>query len=110
MDIKKKIGKALQKQRKEKGYTQESLSEILGISTNYLSAVERGVNQLSYEILVHAMNVLECSADDIFGEVIDHGMTIKACALDERLNALIPSEKARILTVLETLIETAQKK
>ena len=110
MDIKKKIGNALQKQRKEKGYTQESLSEILGISTNYLSAVERGVNQMSYKILVHAMNVLECSADDIFGEVIDHGMTVKACALDERLNALVPAERAKILAVLETLIQTAEKK
>ena len=110
MDIKKKIGKALQIQRKKKGYTQERFSEILGISTNYLSAVERGVNQLSYEILVHAINVLECSADDIFGEVIDHGMTVKACALDERLNELVPAEKARILAVLETLIDTAQKK
>ena len=110
MDIKKQIGKALQRQRKKKGYTQEKFSEILGISTNYLSAVERGVNQLSYEILVHAINVLECSADDIFGEVIDHGMTVKACELDEKLNALAPVEKARILAVLETLITTAQKK
>jgi transcriptional regulator with XRE-family HTH domain len=82
----------------------------LGISSHYLSAVERGINQLSYEILVHAINVLECSADDIFGEVIDHGMTVKACALEERLNTLVPAEKARILAVLETLIETAQKK
>lgn len=110
MEIKQKIGKALQNQRKKKHYTQERLSEILGISTNYLSAVERGINQLSYEILVKAINVLECSADDIFGEVIDHGLTIKACALDERLNALAPQEKARILTVLETLIQTAEKK
>ena len=110
MEIKKKIGKALQEQRKKKGYTQEKFSEILGISTNYLSAVERGVNQLSYEILVHAINVLECSADDIFGEVIDHGMTVKACELDEKLNTLVPAEKARILAVLETLIDTAQKK
>ena len=110
MNIKKQIGKALQKQRKMKGFTQERFSEILGISTNYLSAVERGINQLSYEILVKAINVLQCSADDIFAEVIDHGMTVKACALDERLNALVPAEKARILVVLETLIETAEKK
>lgn len=110
MSVLKAVGKGLQKQRKKRKMTQEQLSERLGISPHYLSAVERGVNQLSYEILVHAINVLECSADDIFGEVIDHGMTVKACALDERLNALVPAEKARILAVLETLIETAQKK
>ena len=110
MSVLKAVGKGLQKQRKKRKMTQEQLSERLGISPHYLSAVERGVNQLSYEILVHAINVLECSADDIFGEVIDHGMTVKACALDERLNALVPAEKARILAVLETLIDTAQKK
>lgn len=110
MEIKKKIGKALQEQRKKKGYTQERLSEALGISTNYLSAVERGINQLSYEILVNAINVLGCSADDIFGEVIDHGLTVKACELDERLAALAPHERTRILAVLETLIQTAEKK
>ena len=110
MSVLKAVGKGLQKQRKKRKMTQEQLSEQLGISPHYLSAVERGVNQLSYEILVHAINVLECSADDIFGEVIDHGMTVKACALDERLNVLVPAEKARILAVLETLIDTAQKK
>ena len=110
MNVLKAIGKGLQRQRKKKKLTQEELSEKLGITPHYLSAVERGVNQVSYEILVHAITVLECSADDIFGEVIDHGLTVKACALDERLNALVPAEKARILAVLETLIDTAQKK
>ena len=110
MSITEKIGKNLQAQRKKKGLTQDQLSEQIGISPNYLSAVERGINQLSYDILVQAMNVLECSADDIFGDTIHYGHTVKACALSERLEALDVQERSRILAVLETLIATAKQK
>ena len=108
--ITKKIGEALQSQRKKKHLTQQELSEKIGISEKYLSAVERGVNALSYDLLVAAMNVLECSADDIFGEVITHGLTVKACELNEQLCELDAKERARILAVLETLILTAKQK
>ena len=110
MDVTKKIGKRLQEQRKKKGYTQEQFSEMIGVSPNYLSAVERGVNQLNYEALVHAMNLLDCSADDIFKDVVTRGLAVRACELNDRLKALDPIEYARILAVLETLIATAKKK
>jgi len=110
MSVTQKIGKSLQKQRKHKGLTQEQLAERIGISPHYLSAVERGINQLSYEILVQAINVLGCSADDIFGEVIDHALPTKVCELGDRLEGLEAAEKARILAVLETLIDTAKQK
>ena len=110
MSVIQKIGKSLQAQRKKAGLTQDQLSERIGISPNYLSAVERGVNQLSYEILVQAINVLGCSADDIFGEVIDHALPAKVCELSDRLEGLEATEKARILAVLETLIDTAKQK
>ena len=36
------IGKRIQKIRQAKGYTQQQFSEMVGLSTNYLSDVERG--------------------------------------------------------------------
>lgn len=110
MSVTQKIGKNLQMQRKKRGLTQDQLSEKIGISPNYLSAVERGINQLSYEILVQAINVLECSADDIFRDVVDHSLTVKACELSERLESLDRAERTRILAVLDTLIATAKQK
>ncbi|MBQ9802152.1 MAG: helix-turn-helix transcriptional regulator [Clostridia bacterium] len=110
MDVVKKIGKRLQEQRKKKGYTQERFSEMIGVSPNYLSAVERGVNQLNYEALVHAMNLLDCSADDIFRDVVTRGLVVQSCELNEKLKELDPAERARILTVLDTLIATAKQK
>lgn len=35
------IGKRIQKIRQSKGYTQQQFSEMVGLSTNYLSDVER---------------------------------------------------------------------
>ena len=36
------IGKRIQKIRKSKGYTQQQFAEKIGLSTNYLSDIERG--------------------------------------------------------------------
>ncbi len=109
-EITKKIGKRLQEARKKCGMTQATLSEKLGISEHYLSAVERGMNQLKYETLVLAMNTLNCSANDIFCDVTKAGQQIIACELNEKLNDLDMAEQVRILAVLDTLIATAKQK
>lgn len=36
------IGKRIQKIRRAKGYTQQQFAEMIGLSTNYLSDIERG--------------------------------------------------------------------
>ena len=41
------IGNRLKEIRKEKGYTQEKMAEILQVSTTFYGKVERGVNSLS---------------------------------------------------------------
>ena len=104
-----KIGKRIQACRKAKGLTQEQLAERIDLSRNYLSAVERGVNQISLGKLVELMNVLECSADDIFVDVIKTGVQTKATILSEKLKELHFSEQMRILEVVETLIKTANQ-
>lgn len=102
------IGKRIQICRKAKGLTQEELAERIDLSTNYLSAVERGVNQLSVDKLVALLNVLECSADEIFCDVIKTGTKTKASVLSEKLKDLPVSEQKRILEVVESLIKTAK--
>lgn len=52
--ILKQIGKNIQKARIEKGYTQESFSELMGVSWSYVAKIESGILNLSigkiYEI------------------------------------------------------------
>lgn len=48
----KNIGKEVQKRRKELGYTQESLAEILNVSTVGIRHIERGVRAPSLQMLL----------------------------------------------------------
>ena len=67
------IGKRIQKIRLAKGYTQQQFAEMIGLSTNYFSDIERGKSSARLDKLVAIINALECSADDIFVDVIDYG-------------------------------------
>lgn len=102
--IEDKIGKRLQELRRNKGLTQEALAEMIGLSPNYISAVERGINQLSYDKLVDALNCLGCSADDVFCDVVDHATKSRCCKLSDRLEALPIEERRKVLAVLDILV------
>ena len=63
------VGKRIQKLRQQKGFTQQQFSEMVGISTNYLSDLERGVSSPRMDKLVAIINALGCSADEVFADV-----------------------------------------
>lgn len=98
------IGQRIKKLRKEKGYTQQQFSEIIGLSTNYLSDIERGKSSARLDKLVAIINALECSADDVFADAIKFGYKIKVSRLSEKLELLPPEEREKALAVLEALI------
>ena len=47
--LRKLFGKKLRSIRKERGMTQEAFAELLGISVDFLSMVERGLSAPSFE-------------------------------------------------------------
>lgn len=106
----KAIGKRIQQYREAKGYTQESFAEIVKLTPNYLSAIERGVKTPSVETLIEIINGLDVSADDIFMDVINAGDKIKASKLSEAIGNLPQDEQRRIFSVVETLIKEAKSK
>ncbi len=52
--------------RNLKGYTQEKLSEISGISSDYLSEIERGKRTPSFKRIELIANALEIEAYKLF--------------------------------------------
>ena len=68
-DIKKIMGKSIQKLRKSKGLTQEQFSEMVGLSKNYISDIECGKSCVKIDKLIRIINGLQCTADDIFMDV-----------------------------------------
>ena len=60
------ISENIKKYRLQKGLTQERLSELCGISTDYLSEIERGVKTPSLKRFIAIAEALNISCDKFF--------------------------------------------
>ncbi len=103
------LGKRIQKCREEAGMTQEALAERVGISWNYLGAIEREVKTPKLETLVRIINVLEVSADDVMLDVLRVGRKARCTKLEEKLQSLPKEKQDKILRILDFLIEEERK-
>ena len=102
--VEKLIGKRIQKLRKEKGLTQQQFAEMIDLSTNYVSDVERGKSSIRLSKLVAVMNALECSADEIFADVIKCGYKVKESRLSEQMEALSEEDRQKVYTIIDAFI------
>lgn len=102
--IDKRIGKRIKEARERLGLTQEEFAEKTGLTTNYISTLERGASFPRYEKLICILNALEVSADEIFCDVINRSAIHKTCALSEQLDELPPEARIRIIELLEFMI------
>lgn len=65
------IGNNIQKARLKKGMTQEILAEKCNVSSNYISAIERGVSSGSISIILDICQTLDVTPNYILGESLD---------------------------------------
>ncbi len=107
--VQNKIGKRLREMRRKKGLTQEEFAEMIGLSTNYISAVERGINLPSYEKLVEALNCLGYAADDVFCDLVDKSARNRACKLSDTIETLPINKQKWILDIVELLVSGAME-
>ena len=61
-----RFGKRLRFIRRQKDLTQEQLAEAVGISVEFLSNLERGINAPSFETLEKLAAVLAVSVQELF--------------------------------------------
>ena len=54
------------KKRKEKGYTQKGLAEVIGVSRTAISAWELGRNEPPLKIIIKLKQVLDIDDDSFF--------------------------------------------
>lgn len=108
MDIE-TIGLNIRKCRNAKKMRQEDLAQKANVSSNYISAVERGVKIPSVETLIDIMNALGVSADMIFCDVIDAGVTEKNNQLDAKVSQLSTKDRKTVYDVLDLLVRGLSK-
>lgn len=59
------IGSRIRRLRRERGLTQETLAEMVDISTTHMSHIETGATKLSLPVLVDIAQALDVSCDVI---------------------------------------------
>lgn len=83
------VGSNIKRERMKAGYTQEAFSELIGIGTKSLSAIERGTVGVSLCTLLKICNVLSISSNSLLFEN-SHKNDVQA--ITERLEHLTPEQ------------------
>ena len=96
------IGFRVKQAREVAGLTQERLSELMDVTAQYLSGVERGAVGLSVPVLIRLCSILRVSCDFILIGDIEYS---DAASITARLSRL-PSEHIRnVEEILNRYIE-----
>ena len=89
----KEIGKRIQKHRLLNGYTQEQLADMMGVSVQMVSNLERGIKAIRIGNLINLSEILGISTDYILtGQKTPNDTT----ALDKQLDSLSPENEKLI--------------
>ena len=107
--IEQAIGMRIKEIRKQKKIPQEKLAEMIGITPNYLSALEREAYNIKLDTLVQIIDCLDITADDLFRDVIKNGYQNRSSRLTDEVSSLPEGEQQRIFEVLDVLVRTAKK-
>lgn len=81
------FGANVKKYRVMKKYTQEQLSDIIGISSVQVGRIESGKNACTIEILVRLCCALDCTPNDLFKDIKEVSLKDSdSMSLSNRLN------------------------
>ena len=108
--IEQEIGRRIKEIRKQKKIPQEKLAEMIGITPNYMSALERGAYNIKLDLLVQIIDCLDITADDLFRDVVKNGYVNRASRIADDIADLPQEEQQRIFEVLDVLVKTARRK
>lgn len=99
------IGKNIRRFRKERGYRLEDLAEMVGLSTNYMGAIERGEKLPSLETFIAIVNCLGISADFILADVLTESYLVKESVFAEKLSGLSAQQRKEVYAVVDALLK-----
>lgn len=105
-----KVGRRIQEVRKSRGLTQAELSQMVDLSTKYISNIECGFKMPKLDTFVSIVNALKCDANLLLTDVLDVTTSQESGLVSKKLLALPAHEQRRILRVLDVMIDEASMK
>jgi len=109
----KTIGRRLARIRKQKGYTQKTLAEKMGLIQALVSAYELGKIRLNAEMVIRFAKALEVSADEILG-LKDNGggkenPSLRLIRRINRIESLPPVRQKTVLKAIDFMLDSAER-
>ena len=102
-EIDKIFGKILRDFRVKNGFTQEQLSEELGISLKYISRIENGNNGIKTQTFIKYMNILGIMPNIIYKDFINNTEVLDDINLFNKISSLSSDQKTFISSVIDLL-------
>ena len=79
LELKVRFGKNLKKIRVARGLTQEKLAELLSVSPEFISLIERGLRAPSFENIEKLCIILKVKEFELFGGKCQHPIFSTIC-------------------------------
>lgn len=94
--------------RKHRGYTQEELAEIVGVTPSSISQLETGKQGFSDTTLLALANALACNPGDL---LMRNPLDADApWSLWDQVKKSSPSKRREIVAVVETMLKTGSER
>lgn len=104
------FGEYVKKKRKQKGYTQVQLAEIMGLQNKSISCIETGRAFPKSENLLQFATILDLSLDEFVFGYTKYNNSICIEEINELLMPLPAEDKNIIIKTLKTLCESLHEK
>lgn len=99
------FGRKVNKLRKDKGFTAESLAEVCDVTTATIRHVEAGRRSLSLEFLLKLCNALEVTADYLLDEQYTFERYPDKHVIYNRLDSLSPKQLDLLNEMITSVLE-----
>ena len=103
------IGQRIKEMRIGKTWTQETLSERIGIGPSHMSHIESGNTVPSFEVFISILNALGCSADELLCKEVDKNRPLLNSWLSELVADCDQTEVKIIADTVTALKQTLRK-
>lgn len=101
----KAVGRRIKAKREQENMTQEFLAELVNVSPNHISVIERGVKIPRLDTFVGIANALAVSADELLMDVVTQSTVNAASELSSAIEDLPQADRLRIMKAIRTLVE-----
>lgn len=104
-----KFGLHVKKHREQKGYTQQELADMIGLTSKSISFIERGINYPSQENIFKLAVLLDMSLDEFVFSYSRFNETICIQEINDILQGLTSGEQELIINMLKAVCESMRK-